>query len=101
MLGVASRRGRRVPVVLSNAVRFADRLDAPTTDVLDATRRLVPMDLRHLDRRNAEGFLKSGKQMHDVAEEVCRSAGSSSATAMSLFVLILRGCPRTIDRSNS
>ncbi|ROR92049.1 DNA polymerase III subunit alpha [Nocardioides aurantiacus] len=82
MLGVASRRGRRVPVVLSNAVRFADRLDAPTTDVLDATRRLVPMDLRHLDRRNAEGFLKSGKQMHEVAEEVCRLAGTNSATAL-------------------
>ncbi len=82
MLGVASRQGRRVPVVLSNAVRFADRLDAPTTDVLDATRRLVPMDLRHLDRRNAEGFLKSGKQMHDVAEEVCRAAGTGSASAL-------------------
>ena len=67
--------GARVPVVLSNAVRFADRLDAPTTDVLDAARRLVPMDLRHLDRRNAEGFLKSGKQMHEVAEEICRYAG--------------------------
>ena len=33
------------------------------------------MDLRHLDRRNAEGFLKSGKQMHEVAEEICRYAG--------------------------
>ncbi len=77
MAGLARRglRGVRVPVVLSNAVRFADRLDAPTTDVLDAARRLVPMDLRHLDRRNAEGFLKSGKQMHEVAEEICRYAG--------------------------
>lgn len=82
MLAVASRRGRRVPVVLSNAVRFADRLDAPTSDVLDATRRLVPLDLRHLDRRNAEGFLKSGKQMLEVAEEICRHAGTRSATAL-------------------
>ncbi len=73
--GLHGHRGTRVPVVLSNAVRFADRLDAPTTDVLDAARRLVPMDLRHLDRRNAEGFLKSGKQMHEVAEEICRYAG--------------------------
>ena len=61
--------------VLSNAVRFADRLDAPTVDVLDAARRLVPMDVRHLDRSNAEGFLKSGKEMHEVAEEICRYAG--------------------------
>ena len=61
--------------MLSNAVRFADRLDAPTVDVLDATRRLVPMDVRHLDRSNAEGFMKSGKEMHEVAEEICRYAG--------------------------
>ncbi|SDR70142.1 DNA polymerase III, alpha subunit [Nocardioides scoriae] len=92
MLGLASGRGAargvgaapgtatgRVPVVLTNAVRFADRLDAPTVDVLDATRRLVPMDLRHLDRRNAEGFVKSGKQMHEVAEEICRHAGLEGA----------------------
>jgi error-prone DNA polymerase len=77
MAGLArsGRGGARVPVVLSNAVRFADRLDAPTVDVLDAARRLVPMDVRHLDRTNAEGFLKSGKQMHEVAEEICRFAG--------------------------
>ena len=81
MAGLARRGGRRgwgpagVTTVLSNAVRFADRLDAPTVDVLDATRRLVPMDVRHLDRSNAEGFLKSGKQMHEVAEEICRYAG--------------------------
>ena len=73
MAGVARRA--RVTTVLSNAVRYADRLDAPTIDVLDAARRLVPMDVRHLDRRNAEGFLKSGKQMHEVAEEICRYAG--------------------------
>jgi error-prone DNA polymerase len=73
MAGVA--RKARVTTVLSNAVRYADRLDAPTIDVLDAARRLVPMDVRHLDRSNAEGFLKSGKQMHEVAEEICRYAG--------------------------
>ena len=73
MAGLARRA--RVTTVLSNAVRYADRLDAPTIDVLDATRRLVPMDVRHLDRSNAEGFLKSGKQMHEVAEEICRYAG--------------------------
>ncbi|MDQ6688279.1 MAG: DNA polymerase III subunit alpha [Actinomycetota bacterium] len=73
MAGLA--RMARLPVVLANAVRYADRLDAPTIDVLDAARRLVPLDLRHLERRNAEGFLKSGKQMHEVAEEICRYAG--------------------------
>jgi len=68
-------RASGLSVVLSNAVRYADRADAPTVDVLDAARRLVPLDLRHLDRGNAEGFLKSGKEMHEVAEEVCRYAG--------------------------
>ncbi len=77
--------GTRVPVVLANAVRYADRLDAPTVDVLDATRRLVPLDLRHLDRRNAEGFLKSGKQMHEVAEEICRYAGLGDRSATELL----------------
>ncbi len=72
----------RVTTVLTNAVRYADRWDAPTVDVLDAARRLVPLSsaqLRHRGpgqaRGNAEGFLKSGKQMHDIAEEICRLAG--------------------------
>ncbi len=85
MAGLARTARVRLPVVLSNAVRFADRLDAPTTDVLDAARRLVPMDLRHLDRRNAEGFLKSGKQMHEVAEEISRYAGLGDSGALDLL----------------
>ena len=65
----------RLPVVLTNAVRYSERIDAPVVDILDAARRLVPMDLRHLDRRNAEGYLKSGKQMRQIAEEICALAG--------------------------
>jgi error-prone DNA polymerase len=61
---------QRVPVVLTNAVRYVDALDAPTADVLDASRRLVPLDLRHVDRRTAEGYLKSGKEMAEVAEDL-------------------------------
>ena len=78
--GLARQAG--LGTVLTNAVRYADRLDAPTVDVLDAARRLVALgstDLRHVGpsgfRGNAEGFLKSGKQMAEVAEEVCRLAG--------------------------
>lgn len=73
MAGIARQAG--LGTVLTNAVRYADRLDAPTVDVLDAARRLVALDRRHVDRGNAEGFLKSGKQMHEVAEEICRLAG--------------------------
>ncbi|TFV61875.1 UNVERIFIED_ORG: DNA polymerase III subunit alpha [Bacillus sp. AZ43] len=68
MLRFAAEQG--VPAVLSNAVRYVDALDAPTADVLDAARRLVPLDVRHVDRRTAEGYLKSGKEMAEVAEDL-------------------------------
>jgi error-prone DNA polymerase len=85
MLGLA--RAERLGAVLTNAVRYADRSDAPTVDVLDAARRLVPLDLRHVDRGNAEGFLKSGKEMAEVAEEICRLSGlgDSSRAARELL----------------
>ncbi|MEJ7690933.1 MAG: DNA polymerase III subunit alpha [Nocardioidaceae bacterium] len=73
MAGVA--RAHHHDVVLTNAVRYADRTDAPAADILDAVRRLVPLDPRHVDRVNAEGFLKTGKEMADIADEICRFAG--------------------------
>jgi error-prone DNA polymerase len=81
--GDAARAGRalgfahqhRASAVLTNAVRFADRGDAPTADVLDASRRLVALDARHVDRTNAEAALLSGKEMAAVAAEVSRAAG--------------------------
>jgi error-prone DNA polymerase len=83
MAGVARQAG--LATVLTNAVRYADRRDAVTIDVLDATRRLVALDQRHVDRANAEGFLKSGKQMHEVAEEICRAAGLGERDAVQLL----------------
>jgi error-prone DNA polymerase len=65
----------RLTAVLTNAVRYADRSDAPTVDVLDASRRLVALDVRHVDRVNAEGYLKTGKEMAEVADEVVTAAG--------------------------
>ncbi|GAB3265792.1 DNA polymerase III subunit alpha [Nocardioides dilutus] len=70
MAGLARRAG--LGAVLTNAVRYADRGDATTVDVLDAARRLVALDRRHVDRGNAEGYLKSGKEMAEIAEEVVR-----------------------------
>jgi error-prone DNA polymerase len=83
--GDAARAGRllgfagaaRARAVLSNVVRYADRSDAPTADVLDAARRLVALDARHVDRANAEAALLSGKEMELVADEVARAAGQS------------------------
>ncbi len=75
MAVLAQRNG--LEVVLTNAVRHAGPEDAPTVDVLDAVRRLVPLDARHLDRGNAEGHLKPGKAMADVAAEIAHYAGQA------------------------
>ncbi|WP_319804405.1 DNA polymerase III subunit alpha [Nocardioides malaquae] len=83
MAGLAEEQG--VDTVLSNAVRHARRSDAPVVDVLDAARRLVPLDARHLDRANAEGHLKSGAQMAEVADEICRAAGHGADGARRLL----------------
>ena len=75
MLGFATEQ--HCSAVLTNVVRYADRADAPTADVLDAARRLVALDLRHVDRRNAEAALLPGKSMAEVAAQVARAAGST------------------------
>ena len=73
MLGFA--RELDLPAVLTNAVRHAERDQAPVVDVLDAIRRLVPLDSRHLDRANGEGHLADGARMERVAREVVHLAG--------------------------
>nr|CAA9352268.1 MAG: Error-prone repair homolog of DNA polymerase III alpha subunit [uncultured Nocardioidaceae bacterium] len=88
----------RVGVVLTNAVRYADPGDAPVVDVLDAVRRLVPLDLRHLDRRNTEGHLKQGKQMSQVAEEITRLAGLGRSSDAGDPLRLLAGTRRLADR---
>jgi error-prone DNA polymerase len=74
-----------LPVVLSNATRAADHGDGPTLDVLDAARRLVALDRRHVDRVNAEAYLKSGKEMRDVADEIAYAAGLGATAASRLL----------------
>ncbi len=88
MLGFAG--DERLPAVLTNAVRYADRADAPVADVLDAARRLVALDVRHVDRVNAEGHLKSGKEMAAVAEEVTRMAGLGERAGPALLAATRR-----------
>ncbi|SDY33917.1 DNA polymerase III subunit alpha [Tessaracoccus flavus] len=80
MIGLADRLG--VPVVLTNMVRMARRSQAATLDVLDAARRLVPLDVRNIDRRNAEGYLKDTDSMRAVAEEAARLGGRDDATTL-------------------
>ncbi|MBF4160609.1 DNA polymerase III subunit alpha [Nocardioides acrostichi] len=69
-----------VPTVLTNAVRHARREDAAVADVLDAARRLVALDRRHVDRGNAEGHLKPGPAMREIAQEIAHAAGLARGT---------------------
>jgi len=74
LLGLAMEVG--LPTVLTAAVRHADPGGAVTVDVLDAARRLVPLDTRHLDRVTTAGHLSSAAQMYAVACDVARAAGA-------------------------
>lgn len=74
---IAFADAHRLTGVLTNNVRMAERSQAATIDVLDSARRLVPLDIRNIDRRNAEGYLKSGKEILPLAAQVSRLAGRS------------------------
>ncbi|MFC7015939.1 DNA polymerase III subunit alpha [Streptomyces viridiviolaceus] len=71
-VGFAAEQGVRP--VLSNAVRYADHGLGPVADVLDAARRLVPIDpAKELD--SGEAWLKDAGAMRQVAERVVEAAG--------------------------
>ncbi|MEU9478289.1 DNA polymerase III subunit alpha [Streptomyces sp. NPDC048191] len=75
---------QRVRPVLSNAVRYADPGAGPVADVLDAARRLVPVDPRgELD--SGEAWLKDAQAMAGVAERVVEAAGYRRDTARRLL----------------
>jgi error-prone DNA polymerase len=59
-----------------------DRTDGPVADVLDCVRQLVPLHDRHIERRNAEGFLKSSDEMISLAAEIARAAGERTPRAL-------------------
>ncbi|MEU1391738.1 MULTISPECIES: DNA polymerase III subunit alpha [unclassified Nonomuraea] len=69
MLGLAESAG--VPAVLTNAARYLDPADHQVGDVLDAARRLVPLHPRHLEGGTSHAYLKSTKEMWQVAAKVC------------------------------
>ncbi|MEU4036310.1 DNA polymerase III subunit alpha [Streptomyces collinus] len=81
-VGFAAEQGVRP--VLSNAVRYADPGQGPVADVLDAARRLVPIDPRkELDPGTA--WLKDAQAMLRVAERVVEAAGYRRDTAHRLL----------------
>ncbi|MBT2422173.1 DNA polymerase III subunit alpha [Streptomyces sp. ISL-22] len=75
---------QRVRPVLSNAVRYADPGLGPVADVLDAARRLVPVDAtKELD--SGEAWLKGAGEMGRIAERVVEAAGFRRDTAHRLL----------------
>ncbi|MEI6648208.1 MAG: DNA polymerase III subunit alpha [Actinomycetes bacterium] len=80
MLGFA--RDHALPAILTNAARMRDRADGPVADVLDATRNLVPLHHRHVQRQNSEGYLKTSQQMHMLADEIARAAGERNGLTL-------------------
>jgi error-prone DNA polymerase len=75
---------QRVRPVLSNAVRYADPGLGPVADVLDAARRLVPIDpTKELD--SGEAWLKDAGAMSEIAERVVEAAGFRRDTAHRLL----------------
>ncbi|WP_031075604.1 DNA polymerase III subunit alpha [Streptomyces sp. NRRL S-118] len=83
-LGFAAEQGVRA--VLTNAVRYADPGLGPVADVLDAARRLVPIDPRKgLD--SGERWLKDPAAMAANAERVAEAAGLRRDTAHRLLAL--------------
>ncbi|QBF46168.1 DNA polymerase III subunit alpha [Janibacter limosus] len=76
LLGLADSCG--VPAVLTAAVRHLHPQDASTADVLDATRRLVALDTRHLDRVTTAGHLADDATMAASAHRVTTALGGGA-----------------------
>ncbi|MEV7727851.1 DNA polymerase III subunit alpha [Streptomyces sp. NPDC087917] len=81
-VGFAAEQG--VTAVLTNAARYADPGQGPVADVLDAARRLVPVDPRGpLD--TGERWLKDPAAMAGAAERIAEAAGLRPADARRLL----------------
>lgn len=72
-VGLAAEQGIRA--VLTNAVRYADAGQGPVADVLDAARRLVPVDPRRAPLDSGERWLKDAHAMAEDAERITAAAG--------------------------
>ncbi|KUJ67278.1 DNA polymerase III subunit alpha [Streptomyces albus subsp. albus] len=83
-VGFAADQG--VPAVLSNAVRYADPEQGPVADVLDAARRLVPIDYRRPETLDSgAAWLKGPGDMARIAERIAEAAGLRRAAAHRLL----------------
>lgn len=71
-------RQLRVPVALTAMVRHAEVPQSRVVDVLDAARRMVPLDERHLDRVTTAGHLASTGDMTAIAHRVAAASGADA-----------------------
>jgi error-prone DNA polymerase len=76
-----------VPAVLTAAVRHAEPGQVRTVDVLDAARRLVVLDSRHLDRVTDAGHLAA---TGDMRARALTTAGGDTARAERLLTMTAR-----------
>ncbi|MFC8448636.1 DNA polymerase III subunit alpha [Kitasatospora sp. NPDC057223] len=77
-----------VLAVLTNAVRYTDREQAPVADVLDSARLLMPIQPGRTC--NGERSLKGAAEMAELAEEVVRAAGQGEGAAAHLLAATAR-----------
>ena len=90
ILGLADEAG--VPAVLAAAVRHAEPAQVRTVDVLDASRRLVVLDSRHLDRVTDAGHLAGTATMHAAALEVTAGDRSRADRLLAMTSLVADEC---------
>ncbi|MBU6212957.1 MAG: DNA polymerase III subunit alpha [Actinomycetales bacterium] len=88
LLGFADDAG--VPAVLSNAVRYLRREDAPVADVLDAVRRLEVMS--QAAATTGQAFYASSAQMRARAHLICEGSGTTVDTLIGRTVELAMRC---------
>ena len=90
LLALADAAG--LPAVLTAAVRHADPEQVRTVDLLDAARRLVVLDSRHLDRVTDAGHLADTAAMHASALEVTGGDRSRADRLVAMTALVADEC---------
>jgi error-prone DNA polymerase len=90
MAGFAA--GRRVPAVLTNAVRYLDPADSQVAEVLDAARNLVPLGSPQLSRQNGRAHLAAPAEMGEVAARLGARSGTDENRILAATVELAARC---------
>lgn len=93
LLSFAYARG--VPAVISNAVRYLQRSDAPIADVLDGIRMLTVM--RNRDASTGQAFYATTAQMRARARLLCEGLPITVETLMKQTVELAHRCRITAE----